>query len=152
MTGFGGLVFAAIAALLRAAGYGVIRSNRRQRLRIDERRQLLANAAELPRRRIEDSITVVAAIGAAASLLFDIGGLALPIIAFVAIVILQIPGQRAHNSARASAIADYRRVRRDLPADERQRRLEVIRLVYGGKHPAVRRLAAAESEDGPLHS
>lgn len=152
MTVIGALVFAAIAALLCAAGDGVIRSNRRQCLRIDARRGLFANAAELPRRRVEDYVTVVVAVGAAAWLLLEMGGLALPIIAFVAIAILQIPGQRAHNAARASAIADYRRVRRDLPADERQRRLQVIRLVYGGKHPAVRRLAAEESEDAPRHS
>jgi hypothetical protein len=149
MTALGVLVLAAIAALLFAAGYGVIRLNRRQRVSMGERRELLADAAELPRadRRAEDYLTVVAAAVATAWLLFDVGGLAVPIIAFVAIAFLQIGGQRAHNSARAAAIADYRRVRRELSNDERQRRLEVIRVVYGRKHPAVRRLAAEEERE-----
>lgn len=76
----------------------------------------------------------------------------MPIVAFIAIAILQIPGQRAHNAERPSAIADYRRVRRELSTDERQRRLEVICLAYGRRSQAVRRLVAENSENVPAHS
>src|SRR5689334_7025867 len=121
MTALGILVLAVTAALVFAAGYGVIRLNRRQRMSIDERRELLVNPAERRTgRRVEDFLTVVVAAGAAGWVLFDVGGVAVPIIAFVAIAFLQIAGQRAHNSARAAAITDYRRARSEMPTDERQ--------------------------------
>lgn len=147
MTVFGVIMLLGLAALLSLIGYGVIQLNRRQRAKLHRRRAIVESQARhfaQPARRPEHFVVLVLSAGAAALLIFDVGGLAVPLAALGLIAILMVPDQRRHNAARASAIAEYRRTRDDLDADERQRRLEFIGLAYGHKHPAVRRLIAEE--------
>ncbi len=95
-------------------------------------------------RRPEHFVIILLAGGASAWVIFDAGPLFIPILALIFVALLMIPGQRAHNAARAAAIAEYQRTRNELSDVEQQDRLNEIQRLYGKNHPAVRRLVGAE--------